>query len=146
MIALANEKGSPQVGLFAFVPPGEEKHRIGRMESKNFEPFVGRLMGRTAAQKKKAIQLNGLDQLLAEREGFEPSVGYSPTLDFESSTFNHSATSPAEDAHYMGVLAVCKTKNAGFSYGRSDLAGKPARTRLAGGGGGHWPGQRRPIG
>jgi len=49
------------------VPPGGEKHRIGRVESKNFEPFVGRLMGRTALQKKKAIQLNGLVQLLAER-------------------------------------------------------------------------------
>ena len=31
---------------------------------------------------------------LAEREGFEPSVGYKPTPDFESGTFNRSATSP----------------------------------------------------
>jgi len=31
---------------------------------------------------------------LAEREGFEPSIGYSPTPDFESGTFNRSATSP----------------------------------------------------
>ncbi len=32
--------------------------------------------------------------VLAEREGFEPSIGYSPMPDFESGTFNHSATSP----------------------------------------------------
>jgi hypothetical protein len=32
--------------------------------------------------------------LLAEREGFEPSIGYSPMPDFESGTFNRSATSP----------------------------------------------------
>jgi hypothetical protein len=31
---------------------------------------------------------------LAEREGFEPSIGYSPMPDFESGTFNRSATSP----------------------------------------------------
>ncbi len=31
---------------------------------------------------------------LEEKEGFEPSVGYDPTPDFESGTFDHSATSP----------------------------------------------------
>ena len=31
---------------------------------------------------------------MAGREGFEPSVGASPTPNFESGTFNHSATSP----------------------------------------------------
>ncbi len=30
---------------------------------------------------------------LAEREGFEPPVGF-PTIDFESITFGHSDTSP----------------------------------------------------
>jgi hypothetical protein len=31
---------------------------------------------------------------MAEREGFEPSVGENPTPDFESGTFDHSAISP----------------------------------------------------
>ena len=31
---------------------------------------------------------------MAEREGFEPSVAYNATPDFESGTFDHSATSP----------------------------------------------------
>jgi hypothetical protein len=31
---------------------------------------------------------------LAERGGFEPPVRYKRTPDFESGTFNHSATSP----------------------------------------------------
>src|SRR5580765_3037997 len=31
---------------------------------------------------------------MAEREGFEPSVRYKRTPDFESGTFDHSATSP----------------------------------------------------
>ena len=36
----------------------------------------------------------GASACLEEREGFEPSVGYKPTPDFESGTFNRSATSP----------------------------------------------------
>ena len=32
--------------------------------------------------------------VLAEREGFEPSVRENRTPDFESGTFDHSATSP----------------------------------------------------
>ena len=36
--------------------------------------------------------------VLAEREGFEPSVGGCPTPDFESGTFDHSATSPLEES------------------------------------------------
>jgi hypothetical protein len=31
---------------------------------------------------------------VAERVGFEPTVGLLPTPDFESGTFDHSATSP----------------------------------------------------
>ncbi len=38
--------------------------------------------------------LSGLFWQLAEREGFEPSKGYKPLPDFESGTFDHSATSP----------------------------------------------------
>jgi hypothetical protein len=34
--------------------------------------FVGHFVGRAEVQKKKAIQLNGLDQLLAERVSAEP--------------------------------------------------------------------------
>ena len=42
---------------------------------------------------------------LAEREGFEPSVGYSPTPDFESGTFNRSATSP-KGAHFTSKIRI----------------------------------------
>ena len=34
------------------------------------------------------------EHVVAEREGFEPSVGYKPTHDFQSCTLNHSVTSP----------------------------------------------------
>ena len=39
---------------------------------------------------------------MAEREGFEPSVGRNPTPNFESGTFNHSATSPARGLYGAG--------------------------------------------
>ena len=37
---------------------------------------------------------------MAERIGFEPTVGY-PTLPFQGSTLNHSDTSPYGDGNYM---------------------------------------------
>ena len=37
---------------------------------------------------------NGAFHILAEREGFEPSVRYHRTLAFQASTLNHSAISP----------------------------------------------------
>ena len=46
-------------------------------------------------KRKKPLKIKGLIRLLAEREGFEPSVPCS-TPDFESGTFDHSATSPRE--------------------------------------------------
>src|SRR5690606_9233294 len=39
-------------------------------------------------------RLSGLFLRLAERVGFEPTVRYKRTPDFESGTFDHSATSP----------------------------------------------------
>ena len=44
-------------------------------------------------KRKKPFIYKGLVLLLAEREGFEPSVPCS-TPDFESGTIDHSATSP----------------------------------------------------
>ena len=40
---------------------------------------------------------------VAEREGFEPSVGSSPTRDFQSRTFNHSVTSPLRTGGGGGI-------------------------------------------
>lgn len=40
---------------------------------------------------------------MAEREGFEPSKGYKPLPDFESGTFDHSATSPVAPPHGPGA-------------------------------------------
>ena len=40
--------------------------------------------------------------MLAEREGFEPSVRYKRTPDFESGTFNRSATSPEDGVSRAG--------------------------------------------
>ena len=42
---------------------------------------------------KKTAPRGGFNSVLAEREGFEPSVPFS-TPDFESGTIDHSATSP----------------------------------------------------
>ena len=64
-------------------------------------------MGSVRSPKQKAPRGGGSERLetrlselaglvLAEREGFEPSVGGCPTPDFESGTFDHSATSPLE--------------------------------------------------
>ncbi len=48
----------------------------------------------SARPKSKTPLERGVLLDLAEREGFEPSVRYKRTPDFESGTFNHSATSP----------------------------------------------------
>ncbi len=45
-------------------------------------------------QQKQKKPLAGLFLFLAERVGFEPTVRYKRTPDFESGTFDHSATSP----------------------------------------------------
>src|ERR1700757_4705888 len=44
-------------------------------------------------------------ELLAERVGFEPTVRYNRTLDFESSAFDHSATSPATVVSFASSAA-----------------------------------------
>ena len=51
------------------------------------------------------ITFNGLEEEMAEREGFEPSKGYKPLLVFKTSAFNRSATSPVSacaTAHCAG--------------------------------------------
>ena len=42
-------------------------------------------------------------KILAERQGFEPWVGYKPTLVFKTSAFDHSAISP-KSAYYNKKL------------------------------------------
>lgn len=46
---------------------------------------------------------------MVEGQGFEPWVGYKPTLVFKTSTFNRSVTLPS------CVLAVCETPHTIFS-------------------------------
>jgi membrane-bound lytic murein transglycosylase F len=45
-----------------------------------------------------------LAEILAERVGFEPTVAYNATPDFESGTFDHSATSPGESSIAARIL------------------------------------------
>ena len=45
-------------------------------------------------KKPRRISSTGLFRILAERVGFEPTVRGNRTPDFESGTFDHSATSP----------------------------------------------------
>ena len=40
---------------------------------------------------------------LAERVGFEPTVGTSPTTVFETAPFNHSGTSPIASETHAGL-------------------------------------------
>ena len=42
----------------------------------------------------KAFTMEGLKSVVAEREGFEPSIRTSRIPDFESGAFDHSAISP----------------------------------------------------
>ncbi len=49
---------------------------------------------------------------LAEREGFEPSVRGYRTPDFESGTFDHSATSPGRAFYQQLLIDSCKKTNA----------------------------------
>ena len=41
---------------------------------------------------------------MAEREGFEPSMGYKPMPVFKTGAFNRSATSPQQNARFYSVL------------------------------------------
>ena len=95
---------------------GHHKHRINRCpaEREGFEPSV-RVNAHTLSKRApSATQTPLLVQSLAchtvdreEREGFEPSVGVRPTLDFESSAFNHSATSPHS---FVRLLLTTRSK------------------------------------
>ena len=55
------------------------------------------ICGTLIHKRKKPLNINGLFHILAERVGFEPTVPCS-TPDFESGTFDHSATSPQRAA------------------------------------------------
>lgn len=46
----------------------------------------------------KAFTMEGLKLVVAEREGFEPSIRTSRIPDFESGAFDHSAISPHNGA------------------------------------------------
>ena len=85
------------------IRPGHHKHRKNRCpaEREGFEPSV-RVNAHTLSKRAPSATQTPLHSSALpcysrnreEREGFEPSVGEHPTLDFESSAFNHSATSP----------------------------------------------------
>ena len=70
-------------------------HRVKNMlrDTVRRDPGMFIAVGGFAANKKAGPNGPALHKL-AEREGFEPSVRYKRTPDFESGTFNHSATSP----------------------------------------------------
>ena len=55
---------------------------------------------------------------MAEREGFEPSVGYKPTHAFQACALNHSAISPSADA------TVNSPRWAGNLFPRMNAAGE----------------------
>jgi hypothetical protein len=95
------------------IRPGHHKHRQCRCpaEREGFEPSV-RVNAHTLSKRAPSATQTPLLRFALvvtsakreEREGFEPSVGGRPTLDFESSAFNHSATSPYSFAHvFSGV-------------------------------------------
>src|SRR5690606_31373137 len=73
-----------------------------------------------------AFSFNDLHLKLAERGGFEPPRRYKRLPDFESGTFNRSATSPE-----CGCRAV-PALNAGGAIIRGRLPPDKARSRLAG--------------
>ena len=99
----ARSRASLRLSKFA---PGEFVDCGGRMPertsaqpvARRVRPRMGRITGRVRPhlplRQKRKRPRTGPFAFLAEREGFEPSVGYSPTPDFESGTFDHSATSP----------------------------------------------------
>ena len=55
---------------------------------------------------------------MAEREGFEPSEELSPSTDFESAAFDHSATSPQSTFPFCAFRKKKSMKNffAGSSF------------------------------
>lgn len=46
--------------------------------------------------------------VLAEQEGFEPSIRYNRIPDFESGAFDHSATFPLEAHYYIEAFRKIK--------------------------------------
>ncbi len=58
--------------------------------------FQGKNQGKNSITQKQTNSMHSIGSAInmAEREGFEPSVRGYRTPDFESGTFDHSATSP----------------------------------------------------
>ena len=57
------------------------------------------------------IYIKWLSTMMAEREGFEPSIRFCRILTFQASAFDHSATAPLfaqEGAHLSGDLRTGK--------------------------------------
>ena len=52
-------------------------------------------MGRESGKSAKSLESRMFACLLAERVGFEPTIGYSPIHAFQACAFNRSAISPA---------------------------------------------------
>jgi hypothetical protein len=86
--------GQETVGLFQGLPPVSIPLGDGAGEA-SLEVWVGVWVGVRIgiSNIKKVLWNQGLFLQLAERQGFEPWVSF-PTLDFESSAIDHSATSP----------------------------------------------------
>jgi hypothetical protein len=54
----------------------------------------------------KGFNINALKHMLAEREGFEPSIRYKRIHTFQACSFSHSDTSPESIAI---LTAICKS-------------------------------------
>ena len=70
-----------------------------------------------------AFLFNDLRQYLAERGGFEPPRRYKRLPDFESGTFNHSATSPVVRCRWAAESDMISGDRAG-NKAHGDLAVK----------------------
>ncbi len=75
---------------------------VRALESESVYPTNGSNMGINMGINKKRPERRLFVDQLAERVGFEPTVRENRTPDFESGTFDHSATSPLE----VAILAL----------------------------------------
>ena len=80
----------PQVVSIQPAPTGRA------LESESVYPTNGSNMGINMGINKKRPERRLFVDKLAERVGFEPTVRENRTPDFESGTFDHSATSPTQ--------------------------------------------------
>ena len=99
----------PQVVSIQPAPTGRA------LESESVYPTNGSNMGINMGINKKRPERRLFVDKLAERVGFEPTVRENRTPDFESGTFDHSATSPLE----VAILALTMPSSGigGASFG-----------------------------